>query len=95
MSPNSGLVKVIKMAQDKDIGKNGGITKADQWYAVFEATLVTFFIALIPDLIVLGGPPTCIAEIWKPFMSAMLMALYTYSRARGISIPDEVNRNEH
>jgi len=92
MSP-SGLTKVIYMAQNKDTGKNESITKMDQWAAVFEATLVTFFIALLPDLIVLGGPPASIADIWKPICSAMLMALYTYSRARGITIPDEVRKD--
>ena len=90
----NGLVKTIYMAQNRDTGRDGAISKLDQWTAVLEATLVTFAIALIPDLIVLGGPPTCITDIWKPFMSALLMAVYTYSRARGINIPDEVRRTE-
>jgi len=88
----NGLVKIIYQAQNNDVGKDGTISKADQWAAVLEATLVTFFIALLPDLIVLGRPPTCIAELWKPFMSAALMALYTYSRARGITTDEEVKK---
>lgn len=86
-----GLTEVIYMAQEKEQGRDGVISKMDQWAAVFEATLVSFFIALIPELIVLDGPPSTLGEVWKPFLIAMLMALYTYSRARGIQLPDEVN----
>ena len=55
---------------------------------VLEIVLVTFLMGLIPDLIALGRPPTSLAEIWQPVMSALLIALYAYARVRTIEIPD-------
>lgn len=61
-----------------------GTTKTDKVWAILEAVIVTFIITLIPSLIDLGRPPTCIEEVWVPILSSLLMAIYTYARLRGI-----------
>ena len=86
--------RVIMAAQRKDIeGTSEPVTPYDAWAAVIEVTLVTFFISFITEMLALGGPPATLAECWKPVLASLLMALYTYSRARGIVIPDEVRED--
>lgn len=51
---------------------------------ILEDMIVTFLITLIPELILLGRPPQSILEIWVPLLSAVLMAIYSYMRMRGI-----------
>ena len=86
--------RLIMAAQRKDIeGTNEPVTPYDAWAAVIEVTLVTFFISFITEMLALGGPPATLAQCWKPLLASLLMALYTYSRARGIVIPDEVRKD--
>lgn len=61
--------------------KNSPVKKIN---VVLEDAVVTFFITLLPKLIELGRPPTSINEIWTPLLSSLLMALYSYTRLRGI-----------
>lgn len=90
------MAKLIYMAQEKDLsGTHETISKYDAMAAVFEVTLVTFFITLLPKLIALGRPPVTLVECWEPLLSSALMALYTYSRARGLNIDvPEVEQDE-
>jgi len=61
-----------------------GTTKTDKVWAIVEAVVVTFILTIIPSLIDLGRPPTCIEDVWVPILSSFLMAAYTYARLRGI-----------
>lgn len=63
---------------------SSGTNKIDKLLAILEVILVTFIATLIPYLIELGRPPTCIEEVWVPVLSSILAAIYTYMRIRDI-----------
>jgi len=69
--------------------ESSGKTVVDKWGAVWEAVIVTFLITLTSKLIELGRFPTCLDELWMPFLASFLMALYAYVRARGMEIEED------
>ena len=87
--------RIIMAAQRKDLeGTEEHVSAYETWAAVMEVTIVTFLITFVTEMLALGGPPAALADCWKPLMASILMGLYTYSRARGIVIPDEVREPE-
>jgi len=61
----------------------------EAWKVVLEDAFITFLMVLIPKLILLGHPPTSLAEIYEPFLSSLLMGIYSWARYRNIQIPKE------
>ena len=80
-------IGLIRAAQVKD-----GVVEDGQWFAILELTMVTFFMTLIPKFLALGRPPITLAECWEPVLTALLMALYSYARARNIEVTTKVER---
>lgn len=69
--------------------ESSGRTVIDKWGTVIEAVIVTFLITFTSKLIELGRFPTCLEELWMPFLASFLMALYAYVRARGIELDED------
>ena len=64
-----------------------------KWSAIFEATLMMFLVALIPKLIILDPSDIHVIDLWEPILSAAMAAIYTYIRARGIKLEENI-KNE-
>ena len=75
--------------RSRSSSNSSGIVIPDYWALILEDMIVTFLVTLIPKLILLGRPPVSIVEIYVPLLSALLMALYSYMRARGIEPREE------
>jgi len=79
----------ILMSNEEDIDRIDGedvLEWAKQVAAILEIVLVTFLASLLPDLITLGAPPYDLEVIWKPLVSALIAALYVYTRIRNITV---------
>ena len=78
------FTELIMAAQVRDGTSNG-----DKWSAIMEIVLVTFFITLIPYLLVLDPRSLHWYDLWKPVLSACMAGLWAYMRARDIPVVDE------
>lgn len=77
------------VAQQSD--GTAGENDCGKWSAIFEVTLIMFFIALIPKLIIMDPRYLHWYDFWEPVLSAMLAAGYTYIRARGIKLEENID----
>lgn len=77
--------QIIMAAQVQKGTSNGGA-----WSAVLEVVVVMFFVALIPKMLVLDPQNMRWYDLWEPMLSAVLAALYTYVRARGIKLEEVI-----
>jgi len=82
----SRFTDLIMAAQVRD-----GTGDGSAWGAILEVTVVMFFVALIPKLIVMDPQDMHWYDFWEPMLSAALAALYTYVRARGISLEENIS----
>lgn len=55
---------------------------------IVELVIVCFLSSFLPDLLTIGYPPT-LEQLYKPIISALIVALYAYAKIRNISLEDE------
>jgi len=85
-------MRFYTVANESD-GKDPAWERLEYWIAIIEIVVVTFIVSLIPDLIVLGHIPNEWSELWEPFLSALLIAIYAYMRVRGIEVQKKAERD--
>ena len=55
---------------------------------ILELVTITFLSSFLPDLLSIGAVPT-LEQLYKPVISAFIVALYAYARIRKIPLEEE------